>query len=276
MLSANLIFACHRANSFCIFISGLVVRFTFTKQNILKMSSKNLILIFVLSFCVVGQATAQKKKKRGKKAKAKTEKVIKTVAPQKMDTTAYSIGLMMGLDMKKQGLQQLDPAAIAQAIEDVFKERDFALDEERANQIATDYQKEQKALIGLKNLELGQKFLEENAEKEGVKVTASGLQYKIMEGGDGDIPTSSDQVRVHYHGTLIDGSVFDSSVERGQPINFPVMGVIKGWQEALQLMPVGSIWRVFIPAKLAYGNRGPGEIGPNSTLIFDIELLAIE
>lgn len=240
------------------------------------MSSKSLILIFVLSFCAVGQATAQKKKKRNKKAKAKTEKVVKSVVPQKMDTTAYAIGLMLGLDMKKQGLNQLDPAAIAQAIEDVFKERDFALEPQTAGQIASDYRKEQKALIGLKNLEEGQKFLEENAEKPGVKVTSSGLQYKVLEGGEGDIPTSSDRVRVHYHGTLIDGTVFDSSVDRGQSVDFPVMGVIKGWQEVLQLMPTGSIWRVFIPAKLAYGNRGPGNIGPNSTLIFDIELLAIE
>jgi len=123
----------------------------------------------------------------------------------------------------------------------------------------------------------GKTFLAENAKKTGVVVLPSGLQYKIMAAGTGPKPKATDTVTTHYHGTLIDGTVFDSSVQRGQPISFPVNGVIKGWQEALQLMPVGSKWQLFIPSDLAYGSRGAGgAIGPDATLIFEVELIAID
>jgi FKBP-type peptidyl-prolyl cis-trans isomerase FklB len=122
----------------------------------------------------------------------------------------------------------------------------------------------------------GEKFLEENAKKDGVTVLASGLQYEIITEGSGDKPSASSTVRTHYHGTLIDGTVFDSSYDRGQPAEFPVNGVIAGWTEALQLMPVGSKWRLTIPYNLAYGEQGAGgAIGPYSTLVFDVELLDI-
>jgi len=122
----------------------------------------------------------------------------------------------------------------------------------------------------------GATFLAENAKKEGVKTTASGLQYKIIKSGTGESPKPTDTVKVHYHGTLIDGTVFDSSVQRGQPVTFPVERVIPGWVEALQLMKVGDKWQLFIPAKLAYGDRSPGPaIPPNSVLIFEVELLGI-
>ena len=125
--------------------------------------------------------------------------------------------------------------------------------------------------------EAGEKFLAENAKKEGVKTTASGLQYKVIKSGTGESPKPTDTVKVHYHGTLIDGTVFDSSVQRGEPISFPVQGVIPGWIEALQLMKVGDKWQLFIPSKLAYGERNPSPlIGANSTLIFEVELLGIE
>lgn len=127
------------------------------------------------------------------------------------------------------------------------------------------------------NLVAGQKFLEENKAKEGVVTLESGLQYQILTKGTGPLPTETDRVKCHYHGTLIDGTVFDSSVDRGEPAVFPVNGVIKGWVEALQLMPVGSKWRLFIPADLAYGERATGDvIKPNSALVFDVELLEIE
>ena len=120
------------------------------------------------------------------------------------------------------------------------------------------------------------KFLEENAKKEGVVTTASGLQYIVMTKGDGAMPKETDNVTVHYHGTLLDGTVFDSSVERGQPATFPLNGVIKGWTEGVQLMNVGSKFRFFIPSDLAYGERGAGgAIGPNATLIFEVELISI-
>ena len=123
----------------------------------------------------------------------------------------------------------------------------------------------------------GDSFLAQNAKKEGVKTTASGLQYKVIKSGTGATPKLSDGVKVHYHGTLINGTVFDSSVERGEPISFPVSGVIAGWTEALQLMKVGDKWQLFIPAKLAYGEQSPTpKIAPNSALIFEVELLGIE
>jgi FKBP-type peptidyl-prolyl cis-trans isomerase FklB len=136
--------------------------------------------------------------------------------------------------------------------------------------------KENKSATG-NNSEAGEKFLAENAKKDGVKTTASGLQYKVIKSGTGESPKLTDTVKVHYHGTLIDGTVFDSSVERGEPISFPVQGVIPGWVEALQLMKVGDKWQLFIPAKLAYGAQSPSpKIGANSTLIFEVELLGIE
>jgi FKBP-type peptidyl-prolyl cis-trans isomerase len=138
------------------------------------------------------------------------------------------------------------------------------------------YAQKEQEMEARKNLEEGQAFLEENAGRSGVEVTESGLQYEVLKEGVGAKPTANDQVRVHYHGTLIDGTVFDSSVERGQPAVFGVGQVISGWTEALQLMPEGSKWKLFIPANLAYGERGAGsKIGPNSALIFEVELLEI-
>ncbi len=127
----------------------------------------------------------------------------------------------------------------------------------------------------VQNLEEGQKFLEENAQREGVVVLESGLQYEVIEEGTGDIPTASDRVLTHYHGTHIDGRVFDSSVERGEPIDFGVQEVIRGWTEALQLMKTGAKWKLYIPSDLAYGAYGGGPIGPNEVLVFDIELISI-
>ncbi|MCI7575175.1 MAG: FKBP-type peptidyl-prolyl cis-trans isomerase [Bacteroidales bacterium] len=127
-----------------------------------------------------------------------------------------------------------------------------------------------------KNLEEGEEFLAQNALRDGVKTTESGLQYEIIKEGKGKVPTTEDKVKVHYHGTLIDGTVFDSSVDRGEPIVFGVTQVIKGWTEALQMMPVGSKWKLYIPYDLAYGEREAGQIPPYSTLIFEVELLGIE
>ena len=130
--------------------------------------------------------------------------------------------------------------------------------------------------VGSKNSDEGKEFLVNNAKNEGILSTASGLQYEVMVTGTGAIPQQTDTVTTHYHGSLIDGTVFDSSVERGSPAEFPVNGVIKGWTEALQMMNVGSKWRLFIPSELAYGDQGAGpNIGPNCTLIFEVELLAI-
>ena len=131
---------------------------------------------------------------------------------------------------------------------------------------------------GEKNLKAGKAFLAANAKKDGVITTATGLQYKVLKSGTGASPQKTDTVKVHYHGTLIDGTVFDSSVQRGEPITFPVSDVIPGWTEALQLMKVGDKWQLFIPSSLAYGELSPpgSKIGPNSTLLFEVELLGIE
>lgn len=192
---------------------------------------------------------------------------------------SYGIGLQVGQQLKESGLQDLQPEALLAGLTDSLQgntpqvaveavHRALREIHERADVIRREQQKEQAAT--------GEAFLADNASKEGVSVTESGLQFKVLKKGDGPIPAQKDQVRVHYTGRLIDGTVFDSSVERGQPAEFPVNGVIAGWVEALSMMPVGSKWQLYIPYNLAYGERGAGaSIPPFSALIFDVELLAI-
>ena len=192
---------------------------------------------------------------------------------------SYAIGLQIGQQLKDSGLKDLDINAIKQGLEDVLTEKQpiLSLNElhDALRQIHERAMAEKKKEAE-KAAQAGVDFLKENLTKEGVKSTESGLQYSILKEGDGKIPAATDTVRVHYTGKLIDGTVFDSSVERGQPAEFPVNGVIRGWVEALQLMPVGSKWRLYIPQELAYGSQGAGaSIPPFSTLIFDVELLAI-
>lgn len=192
---------------------------------------------------------------------------------------SYAIGLQIGQQLKDSGLKDLDINAIKQGLEDVLTEKQpiLPLNElhDALRQIHERAMAEKKKEAE-KAAQAGVDFLKENLTKDDVKSTESGLQYSILKEGDGKIPAATDTVRVHYTGKLIDGTVFDSSVERGQPAEFPVNGVIRGWVEALQLMPVGSKWRLYIPQELAYGSQGAGaSIPPFSTLIFDVELLAI-
>lgn len=192
---------------------------------------------------------------------------------------SYAIGLQIGQQLKDSGLKDLDINAIKQGLEDVLTEKQpiLPLNElhDALRQIHERAMAEKKKEAE-KAAQAGIDFLKENLTKDDVKSTESGLQYSILKEGDGKIPAATDTVRVHYTGKLIDGTVFDSSVERGQPAEFPVNGVIRGWVEALQLMPVGSKWRLYIPQELAYGSQGAGaSIPPFSTLIFDVELLAI-
>ena len=193
-----------------------------------------------------------------------------------MEKVSYSIGVSVAKNVKAQGLESIDSESIAKAFKDVFEGNDLDVSEEEANLIIQDYFSKLNNKAQEANKEIGMKFLEENAKKEGVVTTASGLQYIVMTKGDGAMPKETDNVTVHYHGTLLDGTVFDSSVERGQPATFPLNGVIKGWTEGVQLMNVGSKFRFFIPSDLAYGERGAGgAIGPNATLIFEVELISI-
>jgi FKBP-type peptidyl-prolyl cis-trans isomerase len=194
---------------------------------------------------------------------------------------SYAVGVDIATTLKRQELD-LDAKALTAGISDGLAGKS-ALTEEQQKAALMDLEKnlrakaeeKQKAAAG-KNLKAGEDFLAANAKKDGVKTTASGLQYKVIKTGTGATPKPTDMVTVHYQGTLVDGTVFDSSIQRGEPATFPVRGVIPGWTEALQLMKVGGKWQLFIPAKLAYGEQGPGPIGPNSTLIFEVELLGIE
>ncbi|MFN8152741.1 MAG: FKBP-type peptidyl-prolyl cis-trans isomerase [Bacteroidia bacterium] len=193
-----------------------------------------------------------------------------------MDSVSYGLGVAIGNNLKNSGFDSLKVEVMSQALKDVFEGK-ATMKQEDADKVIQAYMMEKEKAKGEDNLKKGQAFLEENKKKDGVKVTASGMQYIVLKEGTGAKPTLNDKVTTHYHGTLLDGTVFDSSVERGQPASFPVSGVIPGWTEALQMMSVGSKWKLFLPANLAYGERGAGgKIGPNSVLIFEVELLSID
>ncbi|MBU1436329.1 MAG: FKBP-type peptidyl-prolyl cis-trans isomerase [Gammaproteobacteria bacterium] len=192
---------------------------------------------------------------------------------------SYGIGLQMGQQLADNPFDGLDIAAVAAGLAAAFygDEPEVSEDQIRAAfEVIGARMQEAQASQAKLAAGAGEAFLAENANKAGVVVTASGLQYEVLVQGDGEKPTRASTVRTHYHGTLIDGTVFDSSYNRGQPAEFPVGGVIAGWTEALQLMPVGSKYRLYIPHELAYGERGAGgSIAPFSALVFDVELLAI-
>ena len=195
----------------------------------------------------------------------------------KMDSLSYSIGVLFGNSLKQQGLNKLNSKDLSEALDAVMNNQMTKISKEDATQIYSKAMGEltAKQSAGLK--EEGEKFLAENKNRNGVVTTSTGLQYEVMKMGDGAKPGLTSKVKTHYHGTLINGKVFDSSVDRGEPISFPVNGVIAGWTEALQLMPVGSKWKLYIPYNLAYGERGAGaDIKPYSALIFEVELLGIE
>lgn len=206
-----------------------------------------------------------------------------TVLKTERDKISYGIGMDIGENMKKQSID-IDPDKLAQGIKDVFSGGKLLMTEEEFRNTMENFRKDMMAKqkmqmqeVSDKNKKEGEAFLTENKKKEGVKTLPSGLQYKVIKEGDGNLPKAEDTVTVHYKGTLLDGTEFDSSYSRGEPATFPVNGVIPGWTEALQLMKAGSKWQLFIPSSLAYGERGAGgKIGPNSTLVFDVELLSIK
>jgi len=196
---------------------------------------------------------------------------------------SYSFGVDFAKRLKQQGID-LDIQALTRGIEDQASGGKLAFEQGEMDQVKAEYTTqlrakllEEQQKIAAENLEAGKKFLAENAKKEGVVTTESGLQYKVIKSGDGPTPGPEDTVTTHYRGTLIDGREFDSSYSRGQPASFPVKGVIAGWTEALQLMKVGDKWEVYIPSDLAYGAAARGDvIQPNSTLVFELELLEIK
>lgn len=194
-----------------------------------------------------------------------------------MDKISYALGLSMGQNLMSSGVESLNYQDLAAGIEDVLTKQQPKISYQEAQQVLNTFFQELEAKVAGAAKAEGEKFLAENAKREGVKVTPSGLQYEILEPSLGQKPKATDTVRVHYEGTLIDGTVFDSSYRRGESITFPLNGVIKGWTEGLQLMSIGSKYKFFIPYQLAYGERGAGQsIPPYAALIFTVELLGIE
>lgn len=193
-----------------------------------------------------------------------------------MDQVSYALGMNIAQNLANSGLKELNFDAFTKGIRAVMENTTPELDVEKANHILQQFFSELEKKKFQANIEEGKNFLEKNSKRSEVTALPSGLQYEIIQKGDGVTPTGTDKVKCHYHGTLVDGTVFDSSVERGEPAEFPVSGVIQGWVEALQLMQVGSKWRLFVPSNLGYGERGAGGvIGPHATLIFEVELLEI-
>ena len=200
-----------------------------------------------------------------------------TQLDNEIDSVSYSIGMNIAENMKAQGINELNVEVLSQAFKDVFSDNNTLMDQEGVMKCLNTYFQNQQQSQYEENIREGEEFLAENKSREGVITLPSGLQYEVLVEGTGEKPALTDEVKTHYHGTLLDGTVFDSSVERGEPVSFPVNGVIAGWTEALQLMPVGSKWKLYIPYDLAYGERGAGQaIGPYSTLIFEVELISIE
>lgn len=194
-----------------------------------------------------------------------------------MDKLSYALGMSMASNLMNSGLRNIDVASFTDAFNSVFNNAAPSLSPQEANQVIQEFFSKRQDEMLTRNLEEGKAFLAENGKNEKVVTLPSGLQYEVLTEGNGAKPAATDKVKCHYHGTLLDGTVFDSSVQRGEPAQFGVNQVIKGWVEALQLMSVGSKWRLFIPSHLAYGEQGAGNsIEPNSTLIFDVELLGIE
>jgi len=223
-----------------------------------------LVIVMVVAFGVVFMSCNSQ---NVKSAKVKTE----------ADSVAYALGHSWGTSLKTH-FPEIDPMLIAKGIAEAYEGKDNAIfsDPNAIDGFIRNYMGKAQEKIGQENLEKGKKFLEENKKKAGVSETQSGLQYEVMVQGEGAIPSDTSIVKVHYHGTTIDGKVFDSSVESGEPVEFPLNGVIPGWTEGLQLMKVGSKYKLYVPSELAYGNQQRSPlIGPNSVLIFEVELLEI-
>jgi len=228
---------------------------------------KRTSLLMASLLCCVGPALAEE-----------------AAAPRKnIDTVSYGIGVEMGRNFKRLEVE-IDGDMVAKGIKDAMSGSKLQFSEQELNTAVTAFQTEVRErqtrhnkAVAIENVAQGTKFLEANKVKDGVVTTPSGLQYKVIRAGNGKVPTLTDTVECNYRGALIDGTEFDSSYKRGQPMTVAVASVIPGWKEALQKMPVGSKWQLFVPAGLAYGARGAGNtIGPNATLIFDVELLSIK
>lgn len=225
------------------------------------------ILIIAIMVSAVGGASAQKT----------TDKKIKMELKSKNDQIGYSLGVVIGSNLQKQGFDTLNYELLCKGLKDVYEKGTLLISADSANKLLSDYAQTQQRAKTDQNIKEGIKFFEENGKRKGVVSLPSGLQYEVIKAGVGPKPIMTDKISAHYRGTFLDGKVFDSSIDRGQPATFPVNGVIQGWIEALVLMNVGSEWKLFIPYNLAYGEKGaPPNIPPYATLVFEINLLSIE
>lgn len=236
------------------------------------------LFITVATFSSFAQQTGKPGAKPAAKPATKAvpaKKPAALVLKNQSDSFSYAIGISIANFYKEQGITGINTQLVSRAIADANGGK-AALSDDQVNNVIMAYMQSKRSEKSSAVRKAGEAFLAENKKKPGIITTASGIQYQILKEGNGPKPTSSDKVKVHYHGTLIDGTVFDSSVDRGEPIEFQVTGVIAGWVEILQLMPVGSKWKVFIPSNLAYGDNDMGPvIKAGSVLIFEIELLDI-
>jgi FKBP-type peptidyl-prolyl cis-trans isomerase FklB len=237
---------------------------------------KAILSAFMLYVCVAAFAqTKPAAKKVATPAKKPTTAASAPVMKNALDSFSYALGLSMAGFYKEQGISDINTALVTQALRDV-KTGKPKLDDAQVNNCIMNFMQMKKGEAAEPFKKEGRAFLDSNAKQQGVVKLPSGLQYKIIKEGTGPKPSAGDKVKVHYQGSLINGKVFDSSIERGQPVTFGVSEVIPGWTEALQLMPVGSKWQLFIPSELGYGDAGAGaDIKPGSTLLFDVELLEI-
>ena len=238
----------------------------------------------LLAVAVIGLACGSAVATTEESATAATPAATPLAAPARNEQArSYAIGMTLGAQLRKQFIV-VDPEPLMQGLKDALSGGKTQLTAREARAVMSELQKEEKhkqaflqGAQGLKNKQDGAAFLAENKTRDGVVALPSGLQYRILKAGEGSKPTAEDTVVCNYRGTLIDGTEFDNSAKRAQPATFTLDKIIKGWKEALQLMPVGSRWQLFVPADLAYGERAAGHgIGPNATLVFDLELLAIQ
>ena len=214
--------------------------------------------------------------KEGEKKEAETKTASSSAIATQADSVSYAIGVSIGQNLKRDKMTDVNPDLISTGIKSVYNSDSSIMNGAKAQACIQNYYQAKEKMKGSENLEKGKMFLAENGKKDGVKTLPSGLQYTIIKDGTGSKPKLTDKITAHYHGTTIDGNVFDSSIQRGQPAQFGVNQVIPGWTEALQLMSVGSKWKLFIPSNLAYGEIGNRGIEPNSVLIFDVELISID
>lgn len=235
-------------------------------------------LFLVMMMSVISYGQTKPVAKTAVKTPVKSTDAAVNPLKNNKDSAGYALGIRIFQNLQAQGLDAVNVAMLQKAMNDVLQKKPLLLKEDVLDRCIGTFANEVNEAKLEKSKKAAKDFLTTNGKRQGVVTLPSGLQYEILKDNPGGArPTASDQVKCHYHGTLIDGTIFDSSVDRGEPIVFSVGGVIRGWQEALQLMTVGSKWKLYIPSELAYGDQQAGpKIGPGSTLIFEVELLSIE